>query len=383
MPNLTETAQWEAGIYQLETTDPVVGGPDGVDNLPHKALANRTQYLKQQVETVGGNLAAHEVASNPHPQYLPSNLLTAKGDLLSRSDTAPLVVPVGANGAVLLGDSSQATGLTWQVLPFQCGRLIYVSPTQIQLTPFAGNRIPLRVGALWTLYTIPAAGLTAGTTNVRVNGVDGQNLAASTTYLVCLTDVGGTKVLEYIPLATGHAPDSDMGVEIIAGSPTRTLVGMVCTDATAQFSSSLVLSWFNRAPQGMTSTLASSLSTLSTTPVEVSTALRAGFLVWPNSVVLASANLDVRQYPDPESGAFGIGFDGTTMELSGRVTLQSNLNRWTDSLTSTVVRTGLVEGYHYATVLAFVINVGTSPTPYLFGADFGASDPASLSVLVR
>lgn len=50
MANLPETATWDAGVYQLETTDPVLGGPNGTSNAPLKNLANRTAYLKQQVE---------------------------------------------------------------------------------------------------------------------------------------------------------------------------------------------------------------------------------------------------------------------------------------------------------------------------------------------
>lgn len=33
MANLPEVAQWEPGIYQIEETDPVQGGPNGIDNL--------------------------------------------------------------------------------------------------------------------------------------------------------------------------------------------------------------------------------------------------------------------------------------------------------------------------------------------------------------
>lgn len=46
MANITETAAFDAGVYQLEVTDQVAGGPTGVDNAPHKNLANRTLYLK-------------------------------------------------------------------------------------------------------------------------------------------------------------------------------------------------------------------------------------------------------------------------------------------------------------------------------------------------
>lgn len=46
MADLTEEATWEAGIYQLELTDPVEAGPGGIDNLQAQQLANRTAYLK-------------------------------------------------------------------------------------------------------------------------------------------------------------------------------------------------------------------------------------------------------------------------------------------------------------------------------------------------
>ena len=53
MATLAESASWEAGIYQLETSDPVLGGPDGIDNLQAKQLANRTLFLKGLVDALG------------------------------------------------------------------------------------------------------------------------------------------------------------------------------------------------------------------------------------------------------------------------------------------------------------------------------------------
>jgi hypothetical protein len=69
MTNLIEIERWEDGIYQLETSDPVVGGPDGIDNLQAKQLANRTRYLKKAIETGQSNLDAHVASDDPHPQY--------------------------------------------------------------------------------------------------------------------------------------------------------------------------------------------------------------------------------------------------------------------------------------------------------------------------
>ncbi|ECW1082270.1 tail fiber protein [Salmonella enterica] len=74
MGKLTEITQWEDDIYQLETSDPVVGGPDGVSNKPQKQLANRTQWLKQQLESTSDALAEHAKSRN-HPDAS----LTAKG----------------------------------------------------------------------------------------------------------------------------------------------------------------------------------------------------------------------------------------------------------------------------------------------------------------
>ncbi|MGC3025788.1 hypothetical protein ACPUER_11645 [Burkholderia sp. DN3021] len=50
MANLKEESKWEDGVYQFETSDPVQGGPDGVDNVPSKQLANRTRHLKDRAD---------------------------------------------------------------------------------------------------------------------------------------------------------------------------------------------------------------------------------------------------------------------------------------------------------------------------------------------
>jgi len=46
MANLPEVSEFTAGVYQWEVTDPAEAGPDGIMNVPLKALANRTKWLK-------------------------------------------------------------------------------------------------------------------------------------------------------------------------------------------------------------------------------------------------------------------------------------------------------------------------------------------------
>ncbi|HEP0880784.1 TPA: tail fiber protein, partial [Escherichia coli] len=69
-----ETEKWEENIYQLETSDPVLGGADGISNRAPRQLANRTKWLKKKTEEAAQSLAEH-VRSRNHPDAT----LTAKG----------------------------------------------------------------------------------------------------------------------------------------------------------------------------------------------------------------------------------------------------------------------------------------------------------------
>ena len=52
MAYVAEEATWEAGIYQIEVNDFVVGGVSGIANIPSINLANRTVYLKESVDAL-------------------------------------------------------------------------------------------------------------------------------------------------------------------------------------------------------------------------------------------------------------------------------------------------------------------------------------------
>ncbi|WP_419783739.1 hypothetical protein [Maridesulfovibrio sp.] len=47
-------------VYELAVTDPVAGGPDGVDNVPHKQLAERTEYLKAEADAARADIDAQD-----------------------------------------------------------------------------------------------------------------------------------------------------------------------------------------------------------------------------------------------------------------------------------------------------------------------------------
>ncbi|WP_233948351.1 phage tail protein [Pectobacterium versatile] len=92
MANLSEQESWIDGIYQLETSDPVVAGPGGISNRQAEQLASRTAYLKKMQETTGENLQKHLAASDPHSQYAPKN-----SPVLTGTPTAPTTAQTANN----------------------------------------------------------------------------------------------------------------------------------------------------------------------------------------------------------------------------------------------------------------------------------------------
>ncbi|WP_142905874.1 hypothetical protein [Klebsiella pneumoniae] len=61
MANLPETSAWEPGIHQLEESDRAKAGPGGILNIPPLQLANRTRYLKEQLDAYNGLLKSGEL----------------------------------------------------------------------------------------------------------------------------------------------------------------------------------------------------------------------------------------------------------------------------------------------------------------------------------
>ena len=56
--HLPVNPEWVPGIYQLEANDYIIGGRNGVDNLPAQGLANRTEWLKAKFEALKDDVAA-------------------------------------------------------------------------------------------------------------------------------------------------------------------------------------------------------------------------------------------------------------------------------------------------------------------------------------
>jgi hypothetical protein len=183
-------------------------------------------------------------------------------------------------GAVTAG-TWKSTALTPQYGGGQNqGRLQFNSTTQIKFCPYNGSAIVIN-GAT---QQIPAGCVLAANTSIFIDGSSGQNLAASTTYLVYVFMNSGTMTIDYS--TTGHATSAtagNVGTEIKTGLDTRSLVGMVRTNGSSQFELDAtlagVISWFNRRTIIFETGLFSSTTT-SLTPVEVNSSLRVNFITW-------------------------------------------------------------------------------------------------------
>lgn len=127
MANLPEVVQYDSGVYQIETTDPVVGGVNGISNAPLKNLTNRTAYLKAHID------ALESAATGFAPINSPA---------LTGTPTAPTQA---------LGDSSTKIATTQWVQSTIGGRLSksVAGNTNVTLTAVeAGNAILEFTGAL-------------------------------------------------------------------------------------------------------------------------------------------------------------------------------------------------------------------------------------------
>ncbi len=66
---ITETDTYPEGIYQIEPTDPVMGGAEGIANRQAKDLAARTKYLKKYADEVEEAKGAFPTLKEKLEQY--------------------------------------------------------------------------------------------------------------------------------------------------------------------------------------------------------------------------------------------------------------------------------------------------------------------------
>lgn len=119
MANLPELNEFTSGVYQIETADPVLGGVDGITNAPIKALANRTKWLKAQVDaladTIGDAISDADLlaAINKLPFKSPVVAATTTNITLSGLQTIDGVTLTAGQRVLVKNQSTAAQNGIW------------------------------------------------------------------------------------------------------------------------------------------------------------------------------------------------------------------------------------------------------------------------------
>lgn len=138
MADLPESPDWAPGVYQLETSDPVLGGPEGITNLPAKQLANRTSWLRKKIDAFldgsGISFASQREAEKGSDTNKPMNALRVfqaiGAKVVQATTSAPGIARIATPIMVKAG-TDERTMVTPQTLaamfPFR-GRMVYSVP---------------------------------------------------------------------------------------------------------------------------------------------------------------------------------------------------------------------------------------------------------------
>lgn len=262
----------------------------------------------------------------------------------AQSPTAP--TPAVADRSAKLATTGFVAASVAGLVFGQC-RLSCESASRLVLRPCDGNLIWINR----TFRSLPAAGV----------GLANTGLSAGSLLYVYAYWTGTAVALE--AAATGHAADDISGHRVKADDPTRTLVGLVYTDAgspgtfvdtpTKRF----VASHFNRIRRALTGPQPES-STGSTTAVELNAAARVSFVLFANE----TCDVGTVGWTYHSSGGASIFQQvGIDARPAGLVSVTADPTTFSPKPSaSRVAVSGLAEGVHTATPMAST----STPTAY-------------------
>lgn len=168
MANLQASPDWADGIYQLEVTDPVMGGTPniatlaGIDNIPHLQLASRTQWLRAGLLAVQNGAGYRDVITTAASQTLTAEDMGA-AIIATGAATSTITLPAlsaAPNGSAIEIINAGAGIVTIQRAGSDQIDLGHANATSVALAPGRNLRLIRPAGAsAW--HAAGAAGLDA------------------------------------------------------------------------------------------------------------------------------------------------------------------------------------------------------------------------------
>lgn len=278
MANLTETSTFDEGVYQLELTDPVIGGPTGTSNKPLKNLANRTKYLKDQVDAIQQDFAPKEspaLTGNPTaPTQVAGNSTTRLANTKFVMDALLALINSAPAGLDTLGEIATELGLKAPLAsPALTGNPTgptaaqFDNDTSLATTEFVQRALGNRAG----FKVINAAG------SMDASYVGQLTIIQGTTYTRTLPALSGLPdgaALEFMSVGSGEVSIQCAGSDVInrSNTATSTVIKLNSGDtlalvkgngywnavggskqlgAAAEFISSLSANGYQRLPSGL------------------------------------------------------------------------------------------------------------------------------------
>ncbi|WP_289115958.1 hypothetical protein [uncultured Psychrobacter sp.] len=213
MAVVTEKPVWEGSIRLIDPNDPVQGGAGGVDNVPHEQLANRTAYLKQEIEGIKGE---------PTEEVTLESLLKRIKELEEAPAITVTVLPIGATfETTLVYTSGQEVAAAigygeWQ--PFAEGRVTVGVSSKINdpdWTKVIGTEEGEYENTL-TVEQIPSHAHPLGiSTMTRIAHDDSQESDRT-------VDTTGVEEEGYVGSAGGGQPHNNVQPSVVVGKWVRT-----------------------------------------------------------------------------------------------------------------------------------------------------------------
>lgn len=153
MADLNLTPTWDAGVYRIETTDPVMGGENGISNKGAKNLGNRTEWLKQQL-----NINANRILGAG--SIMKQAIVTAKHDADGRPAYASYVSGTFPNQFTLHASAEEPFVVSFSAGYDANGPAVYFGIFTEDQNMSIGNNDPQNV---YVEYNVSTGVMTTGT----------------------------------------------------------------------------------------------------------------------------------------------------------------------------------------------------------------------------
>ncbi len=112
MPNLEQQTTYDVGVYQIETDDVVIGGPEGIANKSAINLGNRTAWIKKQIDNtvLAANMNVDDTKLTSLAEAIASIANENSSALSSALDSSSTEVGATSNAVKIVNDALNLLG---------------------------------------------------------------------------------------------------------------------------------------------------------------------------------------------------------------------------------------------------------------------------------